>query len=349
MAARYQRCMKKLGFLGAMNRDVVVGQGAASLIAALGLDATPLLETPVTDAIAQRGTELLETLGAATYLGGSAFNVARILAFLDHSQKLDLAFFGLAGSVGIASPHLEALTGWGIDTSAVTISRLAPATCLAMVEPAGRTLLTAPGANADIAAWLRANRSLLVTTLAQRDIVHVTSYLDPDAAGLISDILSSCRTLNPALLVSLDPGMAWLAPGGRGLADLLAQTHILHLNAEEFALLGGADNLAAIASQLDANSLIVARSHTGATLHGGGTHAGLGGALQPASADIQVIDATGAGDTFCGGFLWALCSGHRPVDAAALGFALARAKIAMDGPLDKATALAIRRTSGVLV
>jgi sugar/nucleoside kinase (ribokinase family) len=328
--------MAKIGFLGAMNRDVVVQQRAASLLPALGLEAPPLVETPVSDQTAQRGADLFSRMGASTWLGGSAFNVARIVALLNRDAALDLAFFGIAGSVDGIQPHLAALTAWSVDTDVVSASPLPPATCLAMVEPAGRTLLTALGANAGIADWLVAKRTGLVTAIARCDMVHVTSFLDPATPGLIAEILAAAGALNPSLVVSLDPGMAWLAPGGEGLARLLRQTRILHLNAEEFALLGGADAVKSIGEALAPGWLIVARSHAGATLYLGRSDEISAQSLpaRPQGAGFVAIDPNGAGDTFCGGFLWAYAKNlTQPLKAADLGFALARHKVTINGPL----------------
>lgn len=328
--------MAKIGFLGAMNRDVVVQRAAATLLPELGLHAPPLVETAVSDTIAQRGADLLSRLGAATWLGGSAFNVARIVALLDPNNGLDRAFFGIAGSVDGTQPHLASLKQWSVETYAVAISPLPPATCLAMVEPAGRTLLTALGANAGIAEWLATNRNRLVAAIARCDILHVTSFLDPAAPGLIAEILAEARALNPALRVSLDPGMAWIAPGGEGLAALLRQTRILHLNAEEFALLGGADGVATLGGTLAPDWLIVARTHAGATLYAASAegHSEQSLPSRPPEVDFVAVDANGAGDTFCGGFLWAYAQNlTQPLKAAHLGFALARRKVTINGPL----------------
>jgi len=327
--------MTKLGFLGAMNRDVVVHQPAAMLCQALGVDAPRLLETPVSDAVAARGANTLEVLGAATYLGGSAFNTARVVAMLDRRGRHDLAFFGIAGSLDGHHPHLDALAAWRVDTSRVERSLLPPATCLAMVEPAGRTLLTAHGANAGIANWLQRRSAELAQAIATCDIVHVTSFLDPATPALVAAILSEARTHNPALVVSLDPGMAWVAPGGEGFSRLMRQANILHLNAEEFAKLGGVDAVRRIGPTSAPNWTIVARTHDSASIYSAAPDGTVTrSSLATAPLPQEISDATGAGDTFCGGFLYAFAAHPtEPLEAAGLGFALARAKIAHDGPL----------------
>lgn len=342
--------MKKLGFFGAMNRDVVVQRPAAPLLAALGVDAPLLIETAVSDGIAQRGATLANELGAVTWLGGSAFNSARVAALLDEGNSLDLAFFGLAGTVGSGQPHVSALREWGVATDAVDIAPQPPATCLAVVEPAGRTLLTALGANAGIAAFLRGNRVSLVEAIAGRDLVHVTSYLDPEAPGLIAELLAEARRLNPGLLVSLDPGAAWVMPGGPGFRRLLAETNILHLNTEEFGHLCGPDprpkEVLALLNRLHPHRpMVVARTHIGAAIHRlDATGQSTSESLPDTPLPAQVRDATGAGDTFCGAFLCRmLADPNAPLEAARLGFAMARVKIALDGPLTRAAARAVTK------
>lgn len=322
--------MTRLGFLGAMNRDLVVQQDCARILDALGIDAVPLVETPIADAQAQYGATVLQELGATDYLGGSAFNAARVAALLNGDNAIDLVFFGMAGTFGKSWPHLEALQFWGFETSGVETSAQPPATCLAIVEQAGRTLLTAHGANAAIADWLEREQAALAAAVACCDVIHITSYLDPATPELIARILEQARSRNPDLIVSLDPGMAWIAEGRNGLARLLAQTNILHLNHEEFESLLGKANPSEIGTGLQSGYLVVARSHEGVTLHSEKGSASYAPELQ----DLDVRDATGAGDTFCGAFLWSYCRDMTsPRRAVALGFALARHKVGMAGPL----------------
>lgn len=328
--------MTKIGFLGAMNRDVVVRQPAATVAAALGMSVPPLVETPVSDEVGQRGVVQFTAMGAETHLGGSAFNVARVVALLNKGSLHDLQFFGLAGLIGDVSPHLSALRDWGVTTSIVHTSPLPPATCLAMVEPAGRTLLTAQGANAGICDWLMQHRRDLVAEMARCDIVHVTSFLSPEAPGLIAGHLELAREVNPDLVVSLDPGMAWIAEGGNGFADLLRQTRILHVNAEELHHLGSQGALPDMAEALAPDALLMARRHDGATIFRLNNGLVVEETLSPEAQamDARAIDPNGAGDTFCGGFLWRYASDpDHPLAAAELGYELARHKVGINGPL----------------
>ena len=331
--------MKRLGFLGAMNRDIVAAVEAQIVIDALGLDAMPLVETAVSEAVAQTGADLLSGQGANVILGGSAFNTARVVALLNAQHRaLALSFLGIAGAVGGDYPHLEALQDWSVDAKSVTPSTLAPATCIALVEPKGRTLLTATGANKGIADLIRSDRGRLAVAMAACDVVHITSYLDPEVPGLIADLTAGARRINPALQISLDPGTGWIMPGGDGLARLMRQANILHLNREEFAHLGGPAQIETIFEGLAPGpALVVTRTHRGAVVYERDKAETLSAhalADTPLPREEQVLDATGAGDTFCGGFLWALLGqSASPRDAAAMGFALARHKIGQNGPL----------------
>lgn len=331
--------MKRLAFFGAMNRDVIAAVDAQDLMDALGIDARPLVETPVSDALAEAGVARLAGQGAETILGGSAFNVARVVSLLDKStQSLTLRALGLAGQVGAAYPHLEALAHWGVEAEGVVRCAEAPATCIALVEPGGRTLLTATGANAHIARIIEQEWTALVTALAASDVAHLTSYLDPDVPRLLAQLIAEARAINPALVLSLDPGTGWILPGGDGFWQLVGQAGILHLNNEEFAHLGGEQ---AVQRLLDAMvpglALIVTRTHIAARVY---ERDATGATQVHVLDDIElpapesIIDATGAGDTFCAGFLWGfLARSLAPRDAAALGFALARHKVGLKGPL----------------
>lgn len=338
LGPRYHSVMKRLAFLGAMNRDLVVDIAGGTLLKQLGIDAPALIETPISDEQAAAGAAILSGLGAADYLGGSAFNAARIAALLNaRGRELDLAFFGIAGQVDGRAPHMEALSEWGVAGGCVRRSPAPPATCLAMVEPAGRTLLTAAGANAGIASYLRDGSGELARNLAACDLVHVTSFLDPESPGLAADLLAAARRINPRLLVSLDPGAAWIVPGGEGFERLLGQADILQLNNEELAHFGSDPTaIAALGGRLHGESwLIVARTHNDVALHQGRAGLPVETRRLPESPLPEMIrDSTGAGDTFCGAFLWHFCT--RPdavLDAARRGFALARAKVGIKGPL----------------
>ena len=114
-----------------MNRDIVVQGTAETLLATLGIDAAPLVETAISDDTALRGAALLRQKGSADHLGGSAFNAARVAALLNADRSLEIAFFGIAGTISAASPHHDALLGWGFDVSGVLIVPRPPATCAA--------------------------------------------------------------------------------------------------------------------------------------------------------------------------------------------------------------------------
>ncbi|WP_348063375.1 carbohydrate kinase family protein [Devosia sp.] len=325
-----------------MNCDVVYGTSdPADLLARLGIAAPLLLETAIDDASAARGMSALEAAGAQVFLGGSAFNAARVAGLLNAGRPLaELEFFGLAGSAGSAAPHLDQLKRLGFGTADIALSPRPPATCLALVEPHGRTLLTAAGANVEIGDLLRERGEALAAGFARCNLVHLTSFLDPDVPDLLARILALARDRNPDLVVSLDPGVLWARPELPSIRALLAQCQLLHANAEELAILcadGGIEGLGKLLAP--PGWTVVARSHEGATLYYGTESGVLAEAVPLADryAVIEVVDAVGAGDTFTGALLWAWRGrGDIMAEAAQLGFAAARAKIGLLGPITAA-------------
>ncbi|KKB06844.1 hypothetical protein VE26_16835, partial [Devosia chinhatensis] len=97
--------MKRLAFLGAMNRDLVAEISGDIVLQKLDLDARPLVETPVSDAIAAAGARLLAGLGAPDYPGGAAFNAALVAALLTADERTpDLDSVALARRVRASRP-----------------------------------------------------------------------------------------------------------------------------------------------------------------------------------------------------------------------------------------------------
>ncbi|HLL24916.1 MAG TPA: PfkB family carbohydrate kinase, partial [Kofleriaceae bacterium] len=133
-------------------------------------------------------------------------------------------------------------------------------------------------------------------TEAQRDAQLVLlGNIDP---VLQLDVLEQLR--RPAL-VAMDTMNLWINIKRDDLAKVLAKVHTLMINDEEARLLAEEHNLrkaAAKVLKMGPSSVIIKRGDAGALLfHGGGVFAA------PAMPLTDVVDPTGAGDSFAGGLM----------------------------------------------
>jgi sugar/nucleoside kinase (ribokinase family) len=171
-------------------------------------------------------------------------------------------------------------------------------------EPDDRAILTLPGTipalrPADVPDRL----------LARARHVHVASlYLQPALAAGLADVFARARRLG--LTTSLDTN--W-DPSGRwdSLAAILAHTDVFLPNAAELLAVTGA------ATPEDGAAALVAAGTTVVMKDGArGARAWWpGGACAAAGRPVEVVDATGAGDSFNAGFLAARLGG-RPLPEA---------------------------------
>ena len=131
--------------------------------------------------------------------------------------------------------------------------------------------------------------------------------------------LLATRPGEPATpLVALDSMAHWWANERVALQELLANVHLLFVDAEELSLTtdgrGTIDTLHALGPE----AVVVKHGARGATLH----RCGAAPVTVAAYPVVQVADTTGAGDAFAGALVAVLAAGTAPHDHAALCMAL---------------------------
>ena len=122
------------------------------------------------------------------------------------------------------------------------------------------------------------------------------------------------QVLRPAF-VMLDTMNLWIDIAKPALLDVLRKVDALILNDEEARMLTGERNLLRAANKalsLGPRQVVLKKGEHGAFLIGKGAHFAL-----PAYPVEEVVDPTGAGDSFAGGFMGHLAAGGS-VDASSL-------------------------------
>ena len=213
-----------------------------------------------------------------------------------------VAFVGCVGDDALAPTIVSALDGAGVDTSWLRRVPDAPSgiALITVAEGGENTIAVSPGANARLGPDdVSAAASLLsgaAVTLVQLEISLETVAAAVRAAG-------GRVVLNPAPARSLP-------------AELLADVDVLVPNRSELAVLTDAaepstpDEAAALAAGLAGpGAVVVTLGADGALVveNGEPTHV-------PAH-EVEAVDATGAGDAFCGALADALARGDSLVTA----------------------------------
>ncbi|PZS06665.1 MAG: hypothetical protein DLM55_12530 [Acidimicrobiales bacterium] len=270
-------------------------------------------------------------------LGGSAFNTIHALAHTRIGAKV--GYVGVAGNTPPSVDSFEqAFDKAGVDRSFVRSRSEQPAgVCLSVLEHGEPTMLTYPGVNLAMAAYLEAEANAIVEYLASARVIHVTSLLDGESPKHLLRVLREVKRRSPATVISFDPGFAWCMDFTGVLADFADVSDIMSMNQLE---LFAAASCSSMADDKHAARLVVDRFMGGrgiliARAPGSVTY-------YQASKDTfttqthryvrlpegEVIDATSAGDVFAAGFLAGfLVDPHDLEVGIALGMKLARTHV----------------------
>jgi sugar/nucleoside kinase (ribokinase family) len=218
-------------------------------------------------------------------LGGSASFIARAAAYF--TSKVSIV--AVVGS-DFARQHLDELTAAGVDVSGVE-------------RQAGETFHWVGKYAPDLATreTLDTRLGVFATFQPKLSPLHQDAQLvllgniDP---ALQLDVL---RQVKAPALVAADTMNLWIDIARDNLGKMLSKIHTIMLNDEEARMLAQEHNLKKAAQavlKMGPTSVIIKRGDAGALLfHGDDVFAA------PAMPLSEVMDPTGAGDSFAGGFM----------------------------------------------
>jgi sugar/nucleoside kinase (ribokinase family) len=264
---------------------------------------TDLLVRPV-DRLAWGAATLVESI--EQHLGGNGSNTSYALGKLG----IPVRVLGMVGNDAFGDYVLAQLGGAGVDTSAVRRSSAPTATSVALVKSDGdRLFLHRLGASREV--------DFTAAELAHEFAGGAAFYHLASPFGLPRlrqrqpEIMRQAR--EAGLTTSIDTH--WDS-AGRWLADLapsLPFTRILFVNQDEARMLAGTDvheDSARTLRRCGAQAIVVKMGRNGCAVFRDE------GRFHTPAFEVPVVDTTGAGDCFVGGFLSALARGCSWEDAA---------------------------------
>ncbi|MGO2521142.1 MAG: carbohydrate kinase family protein [Microbacterium sp.] len=242
--------------------------------------------------------------GADLVLGSSAGICAAGLARLG----MDTALVARVGSDVFGDRTRELLDEAGVDTQAVRVVDEATGVSVILSAPEDRAILTLTGALAGVTA------DEVLTAAEGATHVHFASYfLVPALAQALPAVLTSLRErgITTSLDTNWDPAEQW-----EGVAECLPLVELLLPNAAEAIALASA--LGEGASDVESAAKALA-SHGPTVIVKDGAAGGLAAigdrVLRAPGLSLEVVDTTGAGDSFDAGFLAAWLEGRELAEA----------------------------------
>lgn len=237
--------------------------------------------------------------------GGSSANTA---AWLGHIGA-DVHFFGQVGAAD-NDRHTRELERFGVKSHLMSDRDRPTGTIIIIVEGDDRTMLTDRGANVVFDL-----DSVPQDLIAIANYLHFTGHTIIDEPKRDSVVRLIDRAFAHGVTVSIDPATAGFI-SDFGVAEFLrlcAGAHILRPNEDEACVLAGVDDVELATERLtELFPLVVTTCGRDGVIVGR-----RGDALVRIPVDpIDVVDPTGAGDSFNAGLLSALARGLDPVAAA---------------------------------
>jgi sugar/nucleoside kinase (ribokinase family) len=209
-------------------------------------------------------------------MGGQAANVASWIAHND----ADASFVGCVGSTDLVKLEQD-LRAQGIESRLQSSSK-PTGSLVVLVDGQSRSMLTDRGANKDL--------DLTKIDPTGFEVVYVSGY---SLLGRSQEEVSAfaAKVKSTGTLLAIDPGSYGFINdhGVESFRELMKLADIAFPNQEEEDLLG-------LSGKVRLN--VVTSGHLGAK-----AFLGDGGLIEVASISSNLVDPTGAGDAFCGGFL----------------------------------------------
>ncbi len=256
------------------------------------------------DRIPAPGETVLST-GFTTARGGKGQNQAVAAA----RAGAHTTFIAAIGTDGFGDLTSEGLVDDGIDVARVRRVPAPTGTALIAVDPSGEnTVIVEAGANRELASLDAADRAVIESAdvLVMQLEIPLATVIESATVGHNS---GTTVILNAAPVADLP-------------AELLSRLDVLVVNEHEAAHLSAAAGVGELTDLVP--TVVTTLGAEGAVLHRRGQPE-----FRLPAPRVTAVDATGAGDTFCGALGAALAEGQS-LDAA-LGFAVTAASLSVQG------------------
>jgi ribokinase len=256
------------------------------------------------------GDEEIHILDMKEEPGGSAANTIYALGKLG----IDCGFFGAIGDDPEGQNVVLSLKQVGVDTSKITVKNgERTGMVIGIVDQKGeRSLYISPGANN-----LLSQHDMDIDYIRGTKYLHVSSFVQNEQLDVQKQLVGG---LDENTKFSFSPGSLYAKMGFDAISPLIKRTHVLFLNDEEAKILTGLGSYQE-ASDFLLNSgcaiVVVTLDARGCFINDGENP------LHVEAMKTDVVDTTGAGDSFCAGFLYGLVKDKNLHDCGVMGNFLA--------------------------
>lgn len=261
--------------------------------------------------------------------GGSAANCAVAAARLGAPVE----FVGVTGSDYLAQMLIDDLQDNGVGVGHLRRTAGPTAVVAVMVNPGGeRTFYSFRGAAMSVPYG-----PVPPDLIQPGDFLHLSGYSFQDEHSRQTALQLIALGKTAGATISLDPSFHSAQDFQDRLRPVMADIDIILPNSQEAGLMTGEsvpERAAAVIRRLGPRIVVIKLGNEGCLLNSPR------GDVRIRAYPAAVVDTTGAGDAFCGGFLAGLLSGLDPTEAARLGHVAAVHVVAHRGGHDGAPSLA---------
>ncbi len=253
------------------------------------------------------------------YSGGCASNTAIDLSVLGAKTAL----VGMVGRDGFGAFLREELKKHSVNIGGlIETNRAGTSASVALIDCSGeRSFLHYTGANA-----VFTKQDINMEIVRQSDIVFVAgSMLMPSFDGEpCAAFLKKCKEIGKTTVLDT----AWDDTGKWNIAPCLPYLDYFIPSYDEAAAITGENDVEKISDlflEAGVSHVVIKTGKDGCFLKScskGQNNLPLQGLNLPAYASVQAVDTTGAGDSFCAGFLYGLSHGMELIECAKLGNAV---------------------------
>lgn len=240
--------------------------------------------------------------------GGSAANCAATASRL--GARVDLA--ARVGDDLFSKVVTDDLLAHGVGTSAVQVTRGSSAVVIALIDPRGqRTFVSSRGPGAG-----RIPADLYLPLLEKASMVHVSGYSFQNRGSRSTALHLLEEARRRGVSTSLDPSPLF-ADHSQGNSGWLEEIDYLFPNLHEATAITGLsapEKAARALGGLGAKSVVITMGADGCLVYDE-----TGSARLPGITEFPVVDTTGAGDGFAGGFLAVILAGGSVRQAGRVG------------------------------